>query len=106
MYGESDYQEEILEAEKAFQVKYFSYFVGEVKYFFFCFVDMAITSLKGRFKELMVIKDIYSDYICSGGPWSRMILNLKSDAQNFQKLSLLMVHEMLRYVILFLNWRL
>ena len=23
MYGESDYQEEILEAEKAFQVKYF-----------------------------------------------------------------------------------
>ena len=42
MYGESDYQEEILEAEKAFQVKYFSYFAGEVKYFFFCFVDMAI----------------------------------------------------------------
>ena len=61
-YDESDYQEETLEAEKAFQVKYFSYFVGEVKYFFFCFVDMAITSLKGRFKELMVIKDIYSDF--------------------------------------------
>ena len=37
MYGESDYQEEILEAEKAFQVKYFSSFAVEVKYFFFCF---------------------------------------------------------------------
>ena len=47
-FDESDCQEEILEAERAFEIKYF-----------FVLVDMAITSLKTRFEELMVFKDIF-----------------------------------------------
>ncbi|XP_073360045.1 uncharacterized protein [Aegilops tauschii subsp. strangulata] len=54
-FGESDCQEEILEAEKAFRVKYF-----------FVLVDMAVTSLKDRFKELMVFKDIFGFLLSSG----------------------------------------
>ena len=54
-YDESDCQEEILEAEKAFQVKYFN-----------VLVDMAITSLNDRFKELMVFKDIFGFLLGSG----------------------------------------
>ncbi|PWZ14127.1 Branched-chain-amino-acid aminotransferase 5, chloroplastic [Zea mays] len=47
-FDESNDQEEILEAERVFKVKYF-----------LVVVDMAITSLKTRFEELMVFKDIF-----------------------------------------------
>nr|TKW14774.1 hypothetical protein SEVIR_5G188900v2 [Setaria viridis] len=47
-FDESNCQEEILEAEKAFEVEYF-----------FVLVDMAIASLKNRFEELMMFKDIF-----------------------------------------------
>nr|TKW33479.1 hypothetical protein SEVIR_2G238766v2 [Setaria viridis] len=47
-FDESNCQEEILEAEKAFEVEYF-----------FVLVDMAIDSLKNRFEELMMFKDIF-----------------------------------------------
>nr|TKW16837.1 hypothetical protein SEVIR_5G325500v2 [Setaria viridis] len=47
-FDESNCQEEIFEAEKAFEVEYF-----------FVLVDMAIGSLKKRFEELMVFKDIF-----------------------------------------------
>ena len=47
-FDESNDQEEILEAERGFKVKYF-----------LVVVDMAITSLKTRFEELMVFKDIF-----------------------------------------------
>jgi hypothetical protein len=47
-FDESNDQEEILETERGFKVKYF-----------LVVVDMAITSLKTRFEELMVFKDIF-----------------------------------------------
>ena len=47
-FDESNCQEEILEPEKAFEVKYF-----------LAVVDMARTSLKNRFEELMEFKDIF-----------------------------------------------
>jgi hypothetical protein len=47
-FDENNDQEEILEAERVFKVKYF-----------LVVVDMAITSLKTRFEELMVFKDIF-----------------------------------------------
>jgi hypothetical protein len=50
----SNSHEEILEAEKDFQVKYF--YGG---------VDMAITSLKDKFKELMFLKDIFGFLLSS-----------------------------------------
>ena len=53
-FDESNSEEEILEAEKAFQVKYF-----------YVVVDMAITSLKDRFTELMVFKDIFGFLLSS-----------------------------------------
>jgi hypothetical protein len=46
-FDEINCQEEMLEAEKAFKVKYF-----------YVVVHMAITSLNDKFKELMVFKDI------------------------------------------------
>ena len=46
-FDESDCQEEILEAKKAFRVKYFN-----------VLVDTVITSLNDRFKELMHVCDI------------------------------------------------
>jgi hypothetical protein len=49
-----DSQEEILEAERAFKVKYF-----------FVMVDVAITSLKNRFEELMVSKDLFGFLLSS-----------------------------------------
>ncbi|ONM03378.1 General transcription factor 2-related zinc finger protein [Zea mays] len=51
-FDESNDQEEILEAERGFKVKYF-----------LVVVDMAITSLKTRFEELMVFKDIFGFFI-------------------------------------------
>ena len=54
-FDESNCQEEILEAEKAFRVKYFN-----------VLVDMATTSLNDRFKELMVFKDIFGFLLSSG----------------------------------------
>ena len=53
-FDESNCQEEIIEAERAFEVKYF-----------FVLVDMAITSLKTRFEELMVFKDIFGFLLSS-----------------------------------------
>jgi hypothetical protein len=53
-FDESNDQEEILEAERAFKVKYF-----------LVVVDMAITSLKTRFEELMVFKDIFGILLSS-----------------------------------------
>ncbi|XP_066361025.1 uncharacterized protein [Miscanthus floridulus] len=47
-FDESNCQEEILEPEKAFEVKYF-----------LAVVDMARTSLKNRFEELIEFKDIF-----------------------------------------------
>jgi hypothetical protein len=47
-FDESNDQEEILEDERVLKVKYF-----------LVVVDMAITSLKTRFEELMVFKDIF-----------------------------------------------
>jgi hypothetical protein len=47
-FDESNDQEEILETERVFKVKYF-----------LIVVDMAITYLKTRFEELMVFKDIF-----------------------------------------------
>jgi hypothetical protein len=47
-FDESNSQEEILEAERAFKVKYF-----------LVMVDMAITSLKTRFEELMAFKCLF-----------------------------------------------
>ena len=52
-FDESNCQEEILEPEKAFEVKYF-----------LDVVDMARTSLKNRFEELMEFKDIF-DFLMS-----------------------------------------
>ncbi|KAI4975683.1 hypothetical protein ZWY2020_049290 [Hordeum vulgare] len=54
-FDENDCQEEILEGEKAFRVKYFN-----------VLVDMAINSLNDRFKELMVFKDIFRFLLSSG----------------------------------------
>ena len=48
-------EEWILEAAKAFRVKYFN-----------ILVDMAATSLNDRFKELMVFKDIFRFLLSSG----------------------------------------
>ncbi|XP_051206126.1 uncharacterized protein [Lolium perenne] len=53
-FDESNTHEEIVEAEKAFQVKYF-----------YVVVDMAVTSLKDRFKELMVFKDVFGFLLSS-----------------------------------------
>ena len=53
-FDESNTHEEILEAEKAFQVKYF-----------YVVVDMGITSLKYRFKEFMVFKDVFGFLLSS-----------------------------------------
>ena len=53
-FDEINTHEEILEAEKAFQVKYF-----------YVVVDMAITYLKDRFKELMVFKDVFGFLLSS-----------------------------------------
>ncbi|PWZ16974.1 Cycloeucalenol cycloisomerase [Zea mays] len=53
-FDESNDQEEILEAERVFKVKYF-----------LVVVDMAITSLKTRFEELMVFKDIFGFLLIS-----------------------------------------
>jgi hypothetical protein len=53
-FDESNSQEEILEAERAFKVKYF-----------LVMVDMAITSLKTRFEELMVFKDLFGFLLSS-----------------------------------------
>jgi hypothetical protein len=53
-FDESNCQEEILEAERAFEVKYF-----------LVMVDMAITSLKTRFEELMIFKDIFGFLLSS-----------------------------------------
>jgi hypothetical protein len=47
-FDESNSQEEILEAERAFKVKYF-----------LVLVDMAITSLKTRFEELLIFKGVF-----------------------------------------------
>ncbi|PNT61430.1 hypothetical protein BRADI_5g15112v3 [Brachypodium distachyon] len=48
--------------ESLFQVKHKAF---QVKYFF-VMIDMAITSLKDRFKELMVFKDIFGFLLSSG----------------------------------------
>ena len=53
-FDKSNDQEEVLEAERAFEVKYF-----------LVVVDMAITSLKTRFEELMVFKDIFGFLLSS-----------------------------------------
>src|SRR6266540_7140925 len=53
-FDESNSHEEILEAERAFEVKYF-----------LVLVDMAITSLNTRFEELMVFKDIFGFLLSS-----------------------------------------
>jgi hypothetical protein len=53
-FDESSSQEEILEVERAFEVKYF-----------LVLVDMAITSLKTRFEELMVFKGIFGFLLSS-----------------------------------------
>jgi hypothetical protein len=53
-FDEINCKEEMLEAEKAFQVKYF-----------YVVVDMVITSLNDRFKELMVFKDIFEFLLSS-----------------------------------------
>jgi hypothetical protein len=50
-FDKSNDQEEVLEVERAFEVKYF-----------LVVVDMAVTSLKNRFEELMVFKDIFGFY--------------------------------------------
>jgi hypothetical protein len=53
-FDENNCEEEILEGERAFEVKYFLFVV-----------DMAITSLKTRFEELMVFKDIFGFLLSS-----------------------------------------
>jgi hypothetical protein len=53
-FDESDYSEEILQAEKDFEVNYF-----------LIMVDMAITSLENRFEELQVFKNIYGFLLSS-----------------------------------------
>jgi hypothetical protein len=53
-FDENNCEEEILEGERAFEVKYFLFVV-----------DMAITSLKTIFEELMVFKDIFGFLLSS-----------------------------------------
>jgi transcription initiation factor IIE alpha subunit len=53
-FDESDNNEEILQAEKAFKVNYF-----------LVVVDMAIASLKARFEELQTFKNIFSFLLSS-----------------------------------------
>jgi hypothetical protein len=53
-FDENNSQEEILEVERAFKVKYF-----------LVLVDMAITSLKTRFEELMVFKCLFGFLLSS-----------------------------------------
>jgi hypothetical protein len=53
-FDEASSEEEILEAERAFQVKYF-----------YVVVDMANTSLKTRFEDLMVFKNIFGFLLSS-----------------------------------------
>jgi hypothetical protein len=53
-FDESKDQEEILEAERAFEVKYV-----------LVVVDIAITSSKTRFKELVVFKDFFGFLLSS-----------------------------------------
>jgi hypothetical protein len=53
-FDETGYQEEILEAEKDFEVNYF-----------LVLVDMANTSLKSRFEELQAFKDIFGFLLSS-----------------------------------------
>ena len=50
-FDERDCREEILEFDKAVQVKYFLFWL------------IAITSLKGRLKEPMVFKDIFGIFL-------------------------------------------
>jgi hypothetical protein len=47
-FDESNSQKEIIEAERAFKVKYF-----------FVLVDMAIASLRTRFEELLIFKGVF-----------------------------------------------
>jgi hypothetical protein len=53
-FDESNSQKEILEAERAFKVKYF-----------LVLVDMAITSLITRFKELLIFKGVFGFLLSS-----------------------------------------
>ncbi|KAJ1294938.1 hypothetical protein BS78_01G184600 [Paspalum vaginatum] len=53
-FDESNCQEEILEAERSFEVKYF-----------LVLVDMVTISLKARFKELMVFRNIFGFLLSS-----------------------------------------
>jgi hypothetical protein len=53
-FDESNSQEEILEIERTFKVKYL-----------LVMVDMAITSLKTRFEELMMFKDLFGFLLSS-----------------------------------------
>jgi hypothetical protein len=71
-FDESNTHEEILEGEKAFQVKYF-----------YVVVDMAITSLKGRFKELVVFKDVFGFLLSSKTLKSLSDSQLEEGCQRF-----------------------
>jgi hypothetical protein len=71
-FDESNTHEEILEAEKAFQVKYF-----------YVVVDMAKTSLKERFKELMVFKDVFGFLLSSRTLKSLSDSQLEEGCQRF-----------------------
>jgi hypothetical protein len=53
-FDESNSQGEILETDRAFRVKYF-----------LVMVDMVITSLKTRFEELMMFKDLFGFLLSS-----------------------------------------
>jgi hypothetical protein len=84
-FDESKDQEEILETERAFELKYV-----------LIVVDIAITSSKTRFKELMVFKDIFGFLLSSTIPKLVNETELEESCTKF-------AHTMLRYMILFLN---
>jgi hypothetical protein len=62
----------ILEAEKGFQVKYF-----------YVVVDMGITSLNERFKELVVFKDLFDFLLSSHTRKSLSDSQLEEDCRKF-----------------------
>lgn len=69
-----DDEEQILEAEKAFEVNYF-----------LVMVDMANTSLKNRFEELSVFKSIFGFLLSSKNMKSLDAIELKKCCTNFAK---------------------
>ena len=73
-FDESNCQEEILEPEKAFEVKYF-----------LAVVDMARTSLKNRFEELMEFKDIFGFLMSSSTLKSLDDIQLEECCTKFAK---------------------